>query len=86
MSLPEKPHQPPKPRPPDESPAQPDLEFVGAPTEYADAQEAPEWVQLAAKALFFLPAAVVTATTIPIIVIGMLLVFMAACIVLFAFL
>ena len=48
-------------------------EFVGAPTEFADSAEVPQWVATAAKALFFLPAALVTATTIPIIVIGILL-------------
>jgi hypothetical protein len=45
-------------------------EYVGAPTEYADADEVPEWVANVAKILFFLPAAFVTATTIPIILIG----------------
>lgn len=58
-----------------------EIEYVGAPTEFAEAQEAPEWVTMAAKLLFFLPAALVTATTIPIILIGMLLMcfLMAAC-------
>lgn len=56
----------------------PEVEYVGAPTEFADAAEAPEWVQVAAKALFFLPAALVTATTIPIIVISLALL-CAAC-------
>ncbi len=51
-----------------------EIEYVGAPTEYADAEEVPEWVANIAKILFFLPAAFVTATTIPIILIGILLV------------
>ena len=50
-----------------------EIEYVGAPTEFADAAEVPPWVATAAKVLFFLPAACVTATTIPVIVIGILL-------------
>jgi len=50
-----------------------EIEYVGAPTEFADAAEVPGWVATAAKILFFLPAAFVTATTIPIIMIGVLL-------------
>jgi hypothetical protein len=50
-----------------------EVEYVGAPTEFADAEEVPEWVANIARILFFLPAAVVTATTIPIIM-GILLV------------
>ncbi len=50
-----------------------EIEYVGAPTEFADAAEVPPWVATAAKVLFFLPAACVTATTIPIIVIGVLM-------------
>ncbi len=59
------------------------IEYVGAPSEFAEAAEAPEWVQTAAKALFFLPAALVTATTIPIIVITLALL-CAACLCVFA--
>ncbi len=47
-----------------------DTEYVGAPTEYADVDEVPEWVANVARILFFLPTAFVTATTIPIIMIG----------------
>ncbi len=50
-----------------------EIQYVGAPTEFTDAAEVPPWVATAAKALFFLPAAFVTATTIPIIMIGVLL-------------
>lgn len=50
-----------------------EIEYVGAPTEFADAAEVPPWVATAAKVLFFLPAACVTATTIPIIMIGVLM-------------
>ncbi len=50
-----------------------EIEYVGAPTEFADAAEVPPWVATAAKVLFFLPAACVTATTIPVIVIGVLM-------------
>lgn len=46
--------------------------YVGAPTEFADADEVPEWVANVAKVLFFLPAAFVTATTIPLILGGLL--------------
>jgi hypothetical protein len=46
------------------------VEYVGAPVEFANAQEMPEWVSAAARLLFFLPAAFVTATTIPILVIA----------------
>ena len=59
-----------------------DIEYVGAPTEFADAEEVPEWVATAGKILFFLPAAIVTATTIPIIVIGLALLGVALCCVL----
>jgi hypothetical protein len=55
----------------------PQIEYVGAPTEFADAQEVPEWVETFAKILVFLPAAMITATTIPIILIGMALVCLA---------
>lgn len=56
------------------------VEYVGAPVEFANAQEMPEWVSAFARLLFFLPAAFVTATTIPILVIG----FCLACVVLAA--
>ena len=49
------------------------VEYVGSPTPFADTQEVPEWVAAAAKALFFLPTAMVTATTIPIVMIVMTL-------------
>ena len=61
-----------------------DVEYFGAPTEYADAQEVPEWVALAAKILFFLPGAFVTAATIPIIVLGLLLACLVVCVILAA--
>lgn len=61
-----------------QQPDEREIEYVGAPREFAEAAEAPEWVQVAAKVLFFLPAALVTATTIPIIVITLALV-CAAC-------
>ncbi len=51
-------------------------QFVGAPTEFADAQEVPEWVANIAKLIFFLPSAWVTATTIPIVAIGCSLLFL----------
>ena len=63
-------------------PDQEEFEYVGAPTEFADAQEVPAWVAAAARLLVFLPAAFVTATTVPLIVMGMCLV----CIVLFGIL
>ncbi len=50
------------------------VEYVGAPVEFANAQEMPEWVSAAARLLLFLPAALATATTIPILVIGFCLV------------
>ncbi len=57
------------------------VEYVGSPTQFADTQEVPEWVGLAAKVLFFLPTAMVTATTIPIVMIVLtLLVCVGACV------
>jgi hypothetical protein len=50
------------------------VEYVGAPVEFANAQEMPEWVSAVARLLFFLPAAFLTATTIPILVIGFCLI------------
>lgn len=32
-----------------------EIEYVGAPTEYADAEEVPAWVETATKAAFALP-------------------------------
>lgn len=58
-----------------------EIEYVGAPTEFADADEVPEWVANVAKVLFFLPAALVTATTVPFLLLGIVL---ACCVVLFA--
>ena len=55
----------------------PDDDYVGAPTGFADAQEVPEWVATVAKLLFFLPAACVTATTIPLILLTLCLVCVA---------
>jgi hypothetical protein len=51
----------------------PDDDFVGAPTEFADAQEIPAWVGAMARLLFFLPAACLTATTIPLILLALCL-------------
>ena len=61
-------------QPPDD-----EVEYVGAPTEFADADEVPEWVANVAKLLVFLPAAAVTATTIPIIIIIMLMSCLVLC-------
>lgn len=57
---------------PQSSDPEDEVEYVGAPTEFADADEVPEWVANVAKVLFFLPAAFVTATTIPLILGGLL--------------
>lgn len=46
-----------------------EIEYVGAPTEFADAVEMPEWVQTLTKLFFFLPAAVVAASAIPLLLI-----------------
>jgi len=62
------------------------VEYVGAPTEFAEAEEVPEWVATTAKVLFFVPAAFITATTIPIIVMTVLVVCSALCCVLIALL
>jgi hypothetical protein len=56
-----------------------EIEYVGAPTEFADAQEVPEWVANVARVLFFLPTAFVTATTIPFIMLGIILVCCVLC-------
>lgn len=67
----------------DTTPDETGTEYVGSPTEFADAQEVPEWVANVARLVFFLPAAWVTATTIPIIMIGCsLLMMLALCLVL----
>lgn len=58
-----------------------EVEYVGAPTEFADADEVPEWVANIAKVLFFVPSALITATTVPFLVLGFVL---ACCVVLFA--
>ncbi len=63
-----------------------ETEYVGAPSEFAEAAEAPEWVATVAKVLFFLPAALLTATTIPILIGGLVLVMCLACAVLRALL
>jgi hypothetical protein len=66
-----------------QEPQQPEIEFVGSPTEFANAQEVPEWVANIARFIVFLPAAWVTATTIPIILFAMFGVLMlCACMVL----
>jgi len=50
-----------------------ETEFVGAPTRYADSAEVPGWLATATRAIFFLPAAVVAAAGIPIVVIAVFL-------------
>jgi branched-subunit amino acid transport protein len=60
-------------------------DYVGAPTSLADAQEMPEWVSLLTKALFFVPATVVAALSVPIVIIGAALMLCAACALLEAF-
>lgn len=50
-----------------------ETEFVGAPTGFADSAEVPGWLATATRAFFFLPAALVAVTSIPIVVIGVLL-------------
>lgn len=62
------------------------VEFVGAPTEYAEAQEVPIWMANLARLLFFLPAAYVTAVTVPVILIGLCLLCVLAVVVLAALL
>ena len=57
-----------------------DVEYVGAPTEFADAEEVPEWVADIAKILFFIPSVLITATTIPFLLVGIV---MAGCLCLF---
>ena len=53
------------------------IEYVGAPTEFADADEVPEWVENVAKVLFFLPTALMTATTIPFVLLALVVVICA---------
>ena len=68
--------------PPQSTDPEDDDGFVGSPTAFADADEVPEWVANVAKLLFFLPATIVTATTIPLIVGALVLVlclFLFAC-------
>ncbi len=52
---------------PQSSDPEDEVEYVGAPTEFAGADEVPEWVANVAKVLFFIPTAFVTVATIPLI-------------------
>ncbi len=64
-------YQPPEPEQDDQP--QESIEYVGAPTEFADADEVPEWVANMAKVLFFLPSALLTASTLPLLLLGIAL-------------
>lgn len=57
-----------------------ETEYVGAPTEFADAQEMPDWAQTLAKVVYALPAALTALSVIQITV----LVVLVACIALVA--
>ncbi len=59
-----------------------EIEYVGAPTEFANADEVPEWVANVAKVLFFLPSALITTSTIPFLFLAIIF---ACCMCLFAF-
>lgn len=41
-----------------------EVEYVGAPTEYADAEEMPDWVQTGAKVVYALPVALAALSAI----------------------
>ena len=67
---------PPSGVPRDETPDQNDaVEYVGAPTEFADAEEVPTWVANLVKAIVFIPSlfAVLSAVELVLLVVGLLL-------------
>ena len=64
----------------DRSPDHDEVEYVGVPTEYADAQEAPEWLQLLVKALVAIPAGLAALTGIQLILLAVLFVCIMACV------
>ena len=68
---------PPDSVPHDETPDQSsEVEYVGAPTEFADAEEVPGWVANIVKAIVFIPSlfAVLSAVELVLIVVGLLVV------------
>ena len=67
---------PPNDVPHGETPDQDDaVEYVGAPTEFADAEEVPNWVANIVKAIVFIPSllAVLSAVELVLLVVGLLL-------------
>ena len=66
---------PPNDVPRDETPDQDDeVEYVGAPTEFADAEEVPSWVANIVKAIVFIPSlfAVLSVVELVFVVVGLL--------------
>jgi hypothetical protein len=41
-----------------------EVEYVGAPTEYADAEEVPDWVATGTKAVFAIPTVIAALSTL----------------------
>ncbi len=67
---------PPNDVPHDETPDQDEVvEYVGAPTEFADAEEVPNWVANIVKAIVFIPSlfVVLSAVELVLLVVGLLL-------------
>ncbi len=68
---------PPNPVPHDKTPDQSDeAEYVGAPTEFADAEEVPGWMANIVKAIVFIPSlfAVLSAVELVLVLVGLLVV------------
>ncbi|MBN1681423.1 MAG: hypothetical protein JW966_14170 [Anaerolineae bacterium] len=64
----------------DRSPEHDEVEYIGAPTEYADAQEAPEWLQMLVKALVAIPAGLAALTGLQLILLAVLFACIVACV------
>ncbi len=65
---------PPNSAPHDETPEGDALEYVGAPTEFADADEVPSWLANLVKAIVFIPSlfAVFSTVELILVVVGLL--------------
>jgi len=54
-----------------------EIEYVGAPTEFADAEEVPDWVAPLAKLIVAVPALLATLSMVQLVLIGVVLVCLA---------
>ncbi len=68
--------------PRDQTPDQSDaIEYVGAPTEFADAEEVPGWLANIVKAIVFIPSLIAVLSTVELILVVVGLVVMCLCLV-----